>query len=63
MINFRCSYITKHYPKNEIGKYKMQMEKVDLISFDMVIQIKVIKLECTTDHSYIFSYCYSFLTS
>ena len=33
--------------------------KVDLISFDMVIKIKVVKFECTTEHS---SYCYSFHT-
>ena len=37
--------------------------KVDLISFDMVIKIKVVKFECTTDHSDISTYCYSFHTS
>ena len=38
-------------------------EKIDLISFDMVIIIKVVKFECTTEHSKISSYCYSFHTS
>ena len=37
--------------------------KVDLISFDMIIKIKVVKFECTTEHSNISSYCYSFYTS
>ena len=37
--------------------------KVYLISFDMVIKIKVFKFECTTEHSNISSYRYSFLTS
>ena len=37
--------------------------KVDLISFDMVIKIKVIKFKCTTEHSNISSYCYPFHTS
>ena len=37
--------------------------KIDLISFDMVIKIKVVKFECTTEHSYISSYSYSFHTS
>ena len=36
---------------------------VDLINFDMVIKIKVVKFECTTEHSNIFSYCNSFHTS
>ena len=36
--------------------------KVDLINFDMVIKIKVVKFECTTEHSNISSYCYSFHT-
>ena len=34
--------------------------KVDLISIDMVIKIKVVKFECTTEDSNISSYCYSF---
>ena len=37
--------------------------KVDLISFYMVIKIKVVKFEYTTEHSNISSYCYSFHTS
>ena len=34
--------------------------KVDLISFDKVIKIKVFKFECTMEHSNISFYCYSF---
>ena len=31
--------------------------KVDLISFDMIIKIKIVKFEWTTEHSNISSYC------
>ena len=41
----------------------IKRRKVDLINFDMVIKIKVVKFECTTEHSNISSYCYSFHTS
>ena len=41
----------------------IKRRKVHLIWFDMVIKIKVAKFECTTEHSNISSYCYSFHTS
>ena len=37
--------------------------KVHLISFDMVIKLKVVKFECTSEYSIISSYCYSFHNS
>ena len=37
--------------------------KVDLISFGVVIKMKVVNFKCTTEHSNISSYCYSFHTS
>ena len=37
--------------------------KVDLISFDMVIKIKVVEFECSTEHSNISSYCFTIRNS
>ena len=45
------------------GVRSEKTEKDDLSSLDMVIKIKVVKFECTMEHSNISSYCYSFHTS
>ena len=54
-------HITGH-EVNHTGGVEIEARKqrnVDLISFDMVIKIKVVKFEFTTEHSNISSYCYT----
>ena len=64
--NHRAQVHIRGYGAVHIGGAEFEARKrrkVDLISFDMVIKIRVVKFKCTTEHSYISSYCYSFPTS
>ena len=65
MMIYRAQVHIRGYGAVHIGGADFEARKrrkVDLISFDMVIKIKVVKFECTTEHSNISSYCYSFHT-